>query len=105
MLLAQRFWHNAFGTTLLPPRATTVTNPQEFSEEQLREYKEYQAREKAAIEERVKRRAAMEQERRGLRAAALEVAAKVGARPECVGVLSTQATPWSCASSESAGWL
>ncbi|KAI8473608.1 MAG: hypothetical protein J3K34DRAFT_518892 [Monoraphidium minutum] len=51
-------------------------NPQDFTEEQLREYKEYAAREKAAIEERVKRAAAMEQERRALRAAAEDVASK-----------------------------
>lgn len=52
---------------------------QNFTEEQLREYKEYQAKERAAIEERVKRRAAMEQERRALQAAAADVAAKARA--------------------------
>lgn len=60
-------------------RFTTQHKTQDFSEEQLREYKEYQAKEKAAIEERVKRRGAMEQERRAARAAAEEVAAKVRA--------------------------
>jgi hypothetical protein len=53
---------------------------QDFSEEQLRDYKEYQAKEKAAIEERVKRRATMEQERRALRVSAEDVVAKVAGR-------------------------
>ncbi|GBF90834.1 cilia- and flagella-associated protein [Raphidocelis subcapitata] len=62
-------------------------NPQSFTEEQLREYREYQAKEKAAIEERVKRRAAMEQERRALQAAAFDDALAALAQRR-LGVLS-----------------
>lgn len=68
----------------------TFFDQQDFTEEQLREYKEYQAKEKAAIEERVKRKVAMEQERRALKAAAEDIATKVcaSALDDCpVGVV------------------
>lgn len=69
-------WSSSLIRCVPPTLLLLCTPPQNFTEEQLAQYKEYQAKEKAAVEERVKRKALLETELRTLRGAAEEVVAR-----------------------------